>query len=187
MRTNKRGQFVKVQVAERFWSKVDKNGPMHPTDPSLGRCWIWVSIIKKGPTGGYGLIWDQYHRKRLRAHRVAWELMNKQRIPKSKHLLHSCDRPPCVNPKHTYLGTDADNHRDMVVRGRSLIGEKNPMAQLTEAQVRKIRQLYPLTKRTGPRTMGDKKIITKLCKSLDISQNLAYRVASGERWNHVTP
>lgn len=52
---------------------------------------------------------------------------------------HRCDNPPCMNPAHLMLGTKADNSRDMVARGRSTAGERNPGARLTAASVAEIR------------------------------------------------
>lgn len=36
---------------ERFWSKVDKNGPVPIHRPELGPCWIWKAALS---TQGYG-------------------------------------------------------------------------------------------------------------------------------------
>ena len=82
-------------------------------------CWIWTGYIKKT---GYGVISDGSARKKsLRtysAHRVSYEIFNKYFIPQGMHVLHKCDNPPCVNPKHLYLGTHSDNMRDMVSKNR---------------------------------------------------------------------
>jgi hypothetical protein len=51
------------------------------------------------------------------AHQVAWELARGPR--NGLWVLHKCDNPPCVRPDHLYLGSNADNARDMSRRGRS--------------------------------------------------------------------
>jgi len=175
MKIDEKGRFVKVPLAERFWNKVNKTGI----------CWVWTGarIIKS--THPYGLIWNDAHTQRLRAHRVAWELTNGQKIPAGKHILHSCDNPPCVNPAHLRVGTDADNHRDRIERGRSPRGEHNPMAILTLKQAKDIRKRYPLQKKTGPRSKKDRKIIMAICKKYHIHWGLAYRIAAGKRWKHI--
>jgi hypothetical protein len=69
---------------------------------------------------------------------------------------HTCDNPPCCNPKHLFKGTHQDNSSDMAKKGRSysaelrsfykhpLKGESNPNAKLTWAQVASIRELRTL-------------------------------------------
>ena len=56
-------------------------------------------------------------RRTARAHRVAWEIARGP-IPEGHVVRHRCDNPPCVNPDHLELGTQADNVQDMVDRGR---------------------------------------------------------------------
>lgn len=55
--------------------------------------------------------------------------------------LHSCDNPPCANPRHLRWGTLQDNMDDKVARGRQsrLRGEDSPTARLTWDAVRAIR------------------------------------------------
>lgn len=94
--------------AQRFWAKVDKHGP--------DECWPWTGYSHKA---GYGFISKAGHRAMLTAHRVSWELSNNRPVPNGLMVLHSCDNPPCVNPAHLRAGTAAENHQDMVSRGRA--------------------------------------------------------------------
>ena len=63
---------------------------------------------------GYGQIWSG---KQIRTHRLAWELANGP-IPDGIHVLNHCDNPPCCNPEHLFLGTNADNVADKITKGR---------------------------------------------------------------------
>lgn len=79
-----------------------------------------------------------------RAHRAMWVAFN-GRIPDGKHVLHTCDVRCCVNPDHLFLGTHADNMRDMVRKGRhvrpDLKGEQHPNSKITCSIARSIREL----------------------------------------------
>lgn len=98
-------------VSERFWGKVDKNGPLHP---KMGtRCWVWVGAC----TDGYGRV--NVDRRSVLAHRVSWELANGP-IPDGLDACHRCDNPPCVRPDHLFLGTNADNMADAKAKGRTV-------------------------------------------------------------------
>ena len=106
------GRFTPA-IIKAFWARVDKNGPLHPYDSALGRCWDWT---KGTVTGGYGVI--RVDRKPKAAHRVSFEMRNGA-IPENGWVLHNCDNPKCLNPDHLYIGTPADNVRDREGRGRN--------------------------------------------------------------------
>ena len=81
-------------------------------------------------------------------HRVAWMLVNGP-IPDGICVCHKCDNPPCCNVDHLFLGTPADNARDMWEKGRgpsaTLIrgGQEHPDAKLDDAEVSQMRAIYP--------------------------------------------
>ena len=78
-----------------------------------------------------------FNGRKARAHRVMCILAHG--APNGRIARHRCDNPPCVNPKHLHWGTDADNVRDCMERGRFCIGENRAQAKLTNQQVLDIR------------------------------------------------
>jgi hypothetical protein len=71
-------------------------------------CWPWLG---SRTVNGYGRLGNRY------AHRLVYE-QEVGPIPDGLNVLHSCDNPPCVNPRHLRVGTQADNARDALERGR---------------------------------------------------------------------
>ena len=77
-----------------------------------GGCWVYNGSRTQDGYGQFttfGVHW--------RAHRYFYTYFNGD-IPKGLLVRHTCDNPPCVLPSHLLLGTDADNNRDMMERGR---------------------------------------------------------------------
>lgn len=119
----------------RFWAKVDKRDP--------DDCWLWTGSVLRS---GYGML--AVKGKGTLAHRVSWGIHNGPiPIGEGWHgvcVLHRCDVRNCVNPNHLFLGTHAENMRDMEAkgRGRQPRGEKTAPAKLTEGDVLEIRRRY---------------------------------------------
>jgi hypothetical protein len=85
-------------------------------------CAEWQGFV----TDGYGRI--QVGRVAMGAHRRAWEIFCGP-IPPGLCVLHRCDNPRCVNPDHLFLGTDADNMRDAMLKGRKAVKIPTPTVE----------------------------------------------------------
>lgn len=155
-------------IEERFWEKVDKEGPVPQHRPELGPCWLWRAGRDKS---GYG----QFRKESTvaLAHRVSYELEHGP-IDSGVLLRHRCDNPACVNPSHLRPGTQRDNMRDMRSRQRSATGRKNGSVKLTDSDVRQIRLL-----RQEGRT------VTSLAKQFGVSRATVWRVVERKNWQHV--
>jgi hypothetical protein len=165
-------------IADRFWAKVDKNGPVHPL---LGTpCWLWTAGTDEF---GYGLIGaGGKHGGSLLAHRVAWEIQDGP-IPEGMCVLHSCDNPPCVNRAHLFLGTKADNNHDCIEKGRARhvwpVGEASHLAKITADTVREIR--------STPRLPGESanQFHIRLAGVYGFSRNGILAIVKRKTWRHV--
>jgi hypothetical protein len=90
-----------MSIEARFWPKVEKTAG----------CWIWRGSRDRN---GYGRISER--NKPQLAHRVSWRIHHA--AEPTACVLHRCDNPPCVNPAHLFLGSRADNSKDMIAKGR---------------------------------------------------------------------
>jgi len=147
-------------IKERFNSKWS-------LDISTG-CWLWTGFSDERGYGRLHLLGkDEF------AHRIAYELYKGGVILKD-HVLHKCDTPACVNPDHLFLGTQADNMKDMVRKSRSCKGEKNGMHKLTEGDVRSIRDMH--------RMHIEQKTLAKL---YNVSSAAICNIVNNKSWRHL--
>jgi len=116
--------------ADRFYRKVDKEGPVPEHVPGIGRCHIWTGCLALG----YGQI--SYDGKVRRAHRLSFYLTH-GRWPVGC-VMHRCDNTACVNPEHLVEGTQLDNIADRCSKRRSARGERSGQAKLSDDEVREI-------------------------------------------------
>ena len=109
-----------------FWDYVD----FQPQG-----CWLWTGPKRGLHAGGYGAFGGHEY-----AHRFIYR-MTYGKIPKGKSVLHRCDTPLCVNPRHLFCGTQRDNMRDMISKGRHFKrrGGEHPFGHFTDEQVQDIR------------------------------------------------
>jgi hypothetical protein len=84
-------------------------------EPMSG-CFLWAGATNRDGYGAFGI-----GKRTVRAHRLAFE-HERGPIPAGLKVLHRCDTPQCVNPEHLFVGTDLDNQRDMIAKGRGRQG-----------------------------------------------------------------
>jgi len=150
-------------IRDEFWSHVAEG----PADC----CWEWQKGLD---ARGYGQL--RGRSKTLKAHRVAYEKAVGP-IPEGLLIRHSCHNRKCCNPNHLSVGTDADNHRDMVEAGRHFLippmkGEASPSAKLTEDDVKEIRSSPHLS-------------LSELGRRYNVTKQAIYRIRHRRTWKHV--
>lgn len=154
----------KKTLADRFWEKVDRRGP--------DECWPWTKATNEH---GYGVMRPEGQRSgpTVRAHRVSLMLAGVD--IDGLVIRHSCDNPPCVNPAHLSVGTEADNSADMVARDRHARGSRSGTSKLTEHQVIAIRARC---------AAGEMHRV--VATDFGVSRPTITGIVNGKTWRHVT-
>lgn len=159
-----RAKAVKAKAKEnfssRFWANVDVRGE---TD-----CWPWRGRTNES---GYGMF-DYENRPHI-ASRVSLEL-KLGKLSRDLFSCHRCDNPICVNPAHLFPGTQKENMRDAVLKGRidggnnGRLGSQINTSKLTAEQVRDIR--------------SSKESVTSLSQKYGVSGTAIRKILSRENW-----
>ena len=104
-------------------------------------CWEYQGFLNHD---GYAQIRTSDTRETKRVHRLMYEAHYCDTLATGEVVRHTCDNPACCNPFHLEKGTQADNVRDCVERGRfpNRAGEANGRAKLTQQIVDDIRRIY---------------------------------------------
>lgn len=107
------------------------------------------------------------------AHRAAWEVHNGP-IPVGLYVCHKCDNPSCINPEHLFVGTQLENVRDMIAKGRQSypgapVGHIGARRKLTQEQAELARIAYS----TGEVNMHQIALV------LGIDQSCISRIVNG--------
>jgi len=167
MRGQRRSSFGKrrLSLEECFWKKVDKKAE--------DECWEWKGARE---VYGYGFLsLSRNPQKWIKAHRLSYTLAYGE-FDQNLAVCHKCDNPACINPKHLWLGTIADNNRDKENKGRGALhdGENNPNAKLTKEDIMKIKEL----RKTGMTQQ-------KIADMYKVSQVNIGRILSGRLWLEI--
>ena len=153
-------------LEERFWSKVDKDGPT--MDHMDSNCWVWTAYKRSG----YGVIY--VNGKNQRAHRLSLSFVL-GRMPQPC-ALHACDNRACVRPGHLREGTHSENETESYGRGRKqpMSGERHGNAKLSEDDVRSIRRRH-----------AEGETQASLARTYGIHTATLSQIVRHEAWKHV--
>lgn len=153
---------------------MSKRRPIEYRTTSTGCIEITSHITK---VKGYTRI--RRNGKQVLAHRAAYEDAFGP-IPEGMLVCHKCDNRACVNPDHFFLGTHADNLRDMVEKNRQAKHELHGRSKLTEADVVYIRSVC----KAGGSGRGKTQPFSQhgLARTFGVTPSLIGSIVSGRIW-----
>lgn len=156
-----------VPPLERFWLRVDKNGPK-PAHLEES-CWVWTG----GGHSSYGYF--MVNAVYIRVHVYSYQIHHGP--TGDMKVCHKCDNRLCVNPSHLFLGTHSDNRQDCVDKNRHAKGEAIATSKLTPEIVREMRRRYV------PRCFVNGS--SALAREFGVTQAVAYEIIKRKAWKHI--
>lgn len=150
-------------------------------------CWEWIGGKTESGYGSIGASHKVRNGKKTNAHQMSW-LLYFGEIPEGMGVLHTCDNPPCCNPEHLFLGTNADNVKDKMKKGRHksggflfgefhpLHGVNHPSNKLSEDDVLEIVRLNKTEKYTN----------IELANMYGVSKGAISGIICGRTWSWLT-
>jgi len=130
-------------------------------------CWLWTGCWTER---GYGQFW--FGGRLGRAHRFSFDRFVRP-LGASEVVCHRCDTPACVNPHHLFAGSQVENLRDCVEKGRKETRERSDLYRgaMTLERAREIRR----RRETGESNRS-------IASALGISEAYCSTVARGIHW-----
>lgn len=177
---------MSAKQQDHFWSKVDRRG--------ADECWPWLALTNNE---GYGVAF--INRVQYRSHRVSMALDG--RDPLDLFGCHTCDNPPCCNPRHLFAGSQLDNMGDCAAKGRSAIGARNGTYTMPERTPRgdtHYSRVNPELVKRGERCwnskltavqivaiLADTRTQRAIAAAYGVGESQISRIKNGRRWAHV--
>lgn len=150
---------------KHFWLCVDKSPGLGPR----GDCWHWIAALDRY---GYGTV--SFRGGTKSSHRVVWILVHNEDISSKDVICHKCDNPTCVRPDHLFKGTQLDNIKDMLSKGRQSKGSQKYFAKIDERIAYGIKFVWTNIPRKYLANMFDLHIHTILT------------IQTSKTWKHIT-
>jgi len=157
-------------MKERLLRFVDKRGK--------NECWPWLGGRSKS---GYGQLHqtlkpgstDNRHKrqKHWKAHRAYLVFVVGKKVSDDAHVCHTCDNPPCCNPRHLVIADRKWNVRDMILKDR------RARTKLTVKQMSSIKRSLKHHIISRP----------EVCDRFRIRDEVVRRIVKGEYWKHIEP
>lgn len=148
-----------------------------------GSCRIYTGGKSPGRYGWFTFKLDEYVHFTTTAHVASWMIAHND-YPAGRHVLHTCDHKLCIEPRHLWAGTHAENMADKTLKGRQAKGAAMPQSKLTTVIVTRVRKLVRRESEhlgKGSRTG----LVKQLAEKYQVSGYAMYCAIHGKTWAHV--